>query len=78
MGTVCGKSSSDTITRTAANSQNTNNNARANNMHSMIGQDLASHLSIDHALNINHKFSEFFKILGLKIKFTLLFYLKLR
>ena len=66
MGAVCGKShhpESEGAHHHENNNNTNNNQARASPQH-ILSEELAGHLHIEHAQNINHKFSEFFKILS--------------
>lgn len=37
-------------------------NTRAAHLHNIMNNEFASHLNIEHVLNINHKYSDFFTI----------------
>ena len=66
MGAVCGKShhsESERANHHDINNNNNNNQPVASPQH-LLSEELAGHLHIEHAQNINHKFSEFFKILS--------------
>lgn len=65
MGTVCGKSHhSESERANHHENHNTNNNPVGASPQHVLSEELAGHLHIEHAQNINHKFSEFFKILS--------------
>jgi len=76
MGSACAKSS-------APNSHNPNAqpapprnpspervpNTRLAQLQNVMNNEFASHLNLEHALNINHKFADFFTLISMIVEF---------
>ena len=73
MGSACAKSSNQNHVPNPQPVHHMNNqnaervpNTRSAQLQNIMNNEFASHLSLEHALNINHKFADFFTMISIK------------